>query len=176
MVVSLLWPEEELIPYSEHLYNRELCEHFHWVEKEYGLTPLSIGGSMPSGLVLKADASVRGKRDVSEDEAREVFLNCIQDLLRRFNGSKELRPYLIRYPFTSDLVDYSISFDDLAEGSVLPPSISCITAFRNTLLYKVWDPQKEKRTEILRETHEEAERKYREAVNSREATTGASRG
>lgn len=117
--------------------------------------PYSQGWNIPDGAVNEARVSLRGDIPVIADEARLIFLDCIDDLLSRMNTNKELRPYLLNYPFTYDNIEHSISFDDL-KHETHPPLVSNMFAFRENIIYRVLNQQTQKPEIFLRETYQQA--------------------
>jgi len=152
---------------SDRYMGKCLHDHFEWAEKEYGIRCFGIGGNTPSGIEHAVYASMRGDMKVSEEEARQIFLRCVYDLLSRINATRELRPYLIQYPFAPENIEYSIHFDDLKKGTVLPPFISHMHTFRGVILYFIWDMKANERLEILRESYPEADEKVREYTHAK---------
>ena len=160
LAIYLQEPPEPLSK-NQHYMGKSLHEHFLWAEKEYGIRPFAIGGHTPSGIERTIHVSMKGELNVSENEARLIFLNCVYDLLRRINANRELRPYLVQYPFAPENVEYSINFNDL-KGGLLSSLIYHMQTFRGIILYDIWDVRTNRRSEILRESYPEADEKVKE--------------
>ncbi len=145
-------------------------DHFRWVNAKYQLVPYLQGGDIPDGGINIASASLRGDIPITVNEARIIFLDCIDDLLRRMNKNKEIRPYLLNYPCTYANIRYSISFDDL-KRETYPPFVSNTHMFRENIDYSMLNEQTRKPEVFLQESYEQAIEKAAAANRNGGSTT-----
>lgn len=91
------------------------------------------------------------------DQARVLYVNMMEEFLRRINSHEKIRPFLHNYPFEVSNFDLTIGFDDanrkiLGDGHVAQMFIS-----RNyTLYYEAYNPETEEFYTLHKEDYREA--------------------
>ncbi|NGX47347.1 MAG: hypothetical protein K1000chlam3_00720 [Chlamydiae bacterium] len=125
------------------------------VTEEFGYICGLSGGSMPNdimGISVGFDAF----RKATIDEARELIILITQKFLRTINSYEEIRPYLRDYPFNSDRIYVSISFNNKKHEPETENSISQVTCTRDKIYYSMAAPKTYSLSEIASESYEEA--------------------
>ena len=92
------------------------------------------------------------------EQARELVVYCTETFLREINKNKKIRPYLCRYPFTSENVKIKISCHDKENRLVHPPFITYVCVLKGKVYYHIRNP-------YLKTVHEEPYEKALKIVN-----------
>lgn len=138
---------------SQFLMNTQVSKHFRWANAVHGLQVTFRAVSMPNGPIRDVMLGVYTTKKVGISEARKLFVECTVDLINRLNADKQLRVWLIDYPYTYKNIAYTISFNGLKSGTVLPPYITTVRMSRDEIVYEIWDENTKKKVEILRENY-----------------------
>lgn len=79
---------------------------------------------------------------VTKEEGRDLILKCVEDFLHKINESKEIRPYLVQFPFTYKNIELVILFySDARYEPTLDPNIWSISLVDGIINYKIADAQ-----------------------------------
>jgi hypothetical protein len=105
------------------LSSKILDEFSNKILKENGLEISFIGGSYTTDVRCIL-IYYKCKKKLNITEARKLFVQCVEDLISRYNSNKEIRPYLHMYPFTIRNINFGISFDEDINNRVKSPYIS----------------------------------------------------
>lgn len=147
-----------------HLARKILNECSKEVEKKYKLKRITTGGSLAYdvrqvviGFLYPAEATI--------PEARRIYVEIAEVFIKKYNGSKELRPYLRDYPFTLEHLALSIYFRNPKGDQPRKGMVAFTRGGTRDIDYegqvsddpKVYDPQ-----EIFSESYVEALRIIRE--------------
>ncbi|MDF2549984.1 MAG: hypothetical protein K0S07_1051 [Chlamydiales bacterium] len=101
------------------LFDAIIAEHFQAVGELAPLQPSLKGGGAPDGklshIQVGFDCSAKA---LSKEEMRRYLVLGALDLLRRFDESSAIRPFLIAYPLPMMAIDYSLCLTD-ASGNTL---------------------------------------------------------
>jgi hypothetical protein len=87
-------------------------QHIREMEKKgYCLT--MKGGGMPDGRIHSLDIGFSVRKTPTVAEARAMFVPAAEHFLTLINSDMAIRPYLSRYPFTIDDLDYQMYFPQM---------------------------------------------------------------
>ena len=146
--------------YFTHL-NRITKKFIGEMEKEYGFSCFSIGGSL-AGNVKEVSVKFYCYEKKSIEEARNLEIDCVERFCELINFHKKIRPHLEEFPFPSERVEIMICFckKDLKK---FPPeeSISSVMSCREKLIYKVIFNDHRPNQTVLREPYSEAYEKVK---------------
>ena len=86
------------------------------------MTPIGPGGgARPDGIWLMTLSFERVNSPISEEEARKLIIQSVDDFLLAVNSNEELRPYLKNYPFTVKNLSITIfNYDGKRELNFFP--------------------------------------------------------
>ncbi len=166
----------EYIKYVDEI----VCNFVKDMEEKHELHCYGSGGSMPTN-VKQIELLFISYQKSSIEDARKTEVAIVQELLKRINNHKEIRPYLSEYPFNTNNVSVSISFRTKTDDYPLDGSIASVFLAKNKIFYKAaetkmsapirlnhinknneWTTEvkpgelKETLTSLLEETYEEA--------------------
>ncbi len=96
------------------------------------------------------------------EESRKELVTGVQTLLHTINNSKELRRYLINYPFTTNNLEFVICFKGADNLYVDPPCISCVALINQTVMYGSYDHMQKKFIDVKEEPYSDALRNAKE--------------
>jgi len=102
---------------------------------KYDLHCYGSGGRMPKD-VEEVEVLFISYRKSTVEEAREMEVNAIQQLLKRINSHEKIRPYLREYPFKADRVDVTISFRTETDDYPLDGTVASVFLARNKIFYR----------------------------------------
>ncbi len=105
------------------------------MEKKYKLHCYGSGGSMPND-VEKIEVLFISYTKATINNAREMEVRAIQDLLQRINTHEKIRPYLREYPFCINRIDVSISFRTKTDDWPLDGSVASVFLAKNKIFYR----------------------------------------
>ena len=100
------------------------------LEKKYSMSQVGSGGGIREGIWLISMSFNRYDSYLSEEEARKLIINCVNDCLEAVNHDEDLKPFLKVYPFTAKNVDLSIINYRKDRRVVFYPYIAVIDSFR----------------------------------------------
>jgi hypothetical protein len=136
-------------------YIKELIKTYDQeMQEKYDLHCIGEGGIMHETIQL-IDVSFVTNRRASISEARELAVGIAEKLLQMINRDEKLKPYLCSYPFDTNQINLSISFQD--NGWVYSDgTVSCISLVKNHLFYDSKEILINRQEEILKEPYPEA--------------------
>lgn len=105
------------------------------MKTKYELRCYGSGGSMPTD-VEEIEVMFISYNHMTVDQARQMEVHAIQDLLRRINSHEKIRPYLREYPFHHDRVGVSISFRTKTDDRPFDGSVALVFLAKNKIFYK----------------------------------------
>jgi hypothetical protein len=153
--------------------NRIVNPFLKELEKKGKIYVFGAGGGFMND-VEKINLSFCTQRTVDVEKARLLIISIVEELLKRINADKGIRPYLHNYPFTNENLCITIHFEDKNGDPVLPPNL----VFTKVMLGKVsYSTQNLKQPlamdRIHSETYEEALKIYKAQTSSKKPTTAA---
>lgn len=107
--------------------------------------------------------------NVDINEARKIYIECVERIKEAINNNMEIKPYLHTYPFTIEETDITINFID-ASGSFISQkdSIALVSFAKSQIYYCFYDttlPFGGDFVDAHRESYEEALRIYQSELN-----------
>ncbi len=118
------------------------------MEKKYELRCYGSGGSMPND-VEKIEVLFISYANATIDNAREMEVRAIQDLMKKINSHEKIRPYLREYPFKTDRIALSISFRTETDDWPLGGSVASVFLAKNKIFYRSANIQVEEPTPLI---------------------------
>ena len=131
------------------------------MQREFGLVCIGDGGKMPRDIE-EIDVMFRVYHRATVEEARALQVAVTQKFLEKINAHEKIRPYLREFPFKSERVSVSISFDRANGLHYSDESVARIFPARNKLFYRITDPFTKKLLPLLEEPYAEAEQFVKE--------------
>jgi hypothetical protein len=95
-------------------------------------------------------------KELTIDEARELLVESIDDLLQRINSAEELRPYLNHYPYSARGVSVQLMFVSKPHVPALSPYVAGALACNGMMIFMNYDSEIDDFVEVHRESYEEA--------------------
>ena len=92
---------------KERLVNKIQQKVASDLERKYGLIPCGTGGQMMY-KIEKLMLIFNYPKPLSEDEARELVVNAVDEFISSVNQEEEIRQYLANYPFNPKNVEVTI--------------------------------------------------------------------
>ncbi len=128
-------------------YLNQICQN----EK---FCPVGRGGTNSNGkqavfLILETI----GYHDIAS--ARQLCVEMEEEFLKLLNNSREIRPYLLRYPSGIDAFKITIGFKQPQGSFVQPPYLGQVTVFEDEIYYYVDNHERKIFTRIYSEPYEE---------------------
>jgi hypothetical protein len=121
----------------------------------YATTPiLGSGGGMMED-VKKINLHFWSKGNCSLNEARILFVGKAELLLSMVNCDEKLRPYLHTFPFTTENIEFSITFYELFP-SQRSNDIYMVFLSRGKIVYTKYDFKKNEHVTFFNESYSEA--------------------
>jgi len=111
-----------------------------------------LGTAMPDDI-RRFNLHFIANQEVNLEEARRLYINSTQKLLKMINSNEQIRPYLHNYPFNENNIDFTITFHDHYDDRVPPPNIAFVFIIDGTIIY---DTYYGKYQTTHKETYEEA--------------------
>lgn len=133
----------------------ENCEHFH----------LSTAGGAMMNKINKITLKYESCREIGIDKTRRLFVANVNKLLTLINSDLAVRPYLHRYPFTINDLNFSLSFYNKKTRFIQGINISYVFCAKGNIHYCNYDSEENLNT-IFEEPYEEALKIVDEGQNS----------
>ncbi len=150
---------------SEEIYRN----HTEYVYKKYGAKISSYGRGYPKKIEqFMVGVDIQGPLNVKK--SRKMILDLSNDLLKRINKSKEIRPYLHEYPFDIKNIRYSINAVNTKGGlrnftqyqNESNDDLAIISLYNGKINYNSYDGSKGPLNNIHKESYDEALKKASE--------------
>lgn len=113
------------------------------LEKKYHMKQSAIGGGERNDKLwlIKIEFDRFGPK-LTEQESRQLIVNCVTDLLNAINQDEKLTPFLEVHPFTSKNISFIIINYDPDGNSVFDPYSEVISCSESKLSYLTKDRSK----------------------------------
>lgn len=82
------------------------------------------------------DLHYEAKKNLHVSEVRKLYVNTMENLLKKINNDPILRPYLHTYPFTIENVSIMISFHTSAGKSVSSQYVALVSCLNGNIFYR----------------------------------------
>jgi len=107
--------------------------------KKYNIHPAGAGVSSPDGIVEHFGISFQLNRSLTKEEAREILVSCVGELLILINEDKKIRPYLRNFPFKIKNVSIYIFMTNRDGSDIYDPAIRIASSSHGKLSYDTKD-------------------------------------
>lgn len=107
--------------------------------KKYHMHLGSVGGGVDHGIWLMSLDFQRKNSVLTEEEARELIINSLNDYLNMVNNDEKLRPFLKEYPFKPENVDLAIFNYTADMHDIYHPYIGLVSADKGKIGYLIDD-------------------------------------
>lgn len=125
---------------QERLVNHILDKAATLIEKKYKLNTIGQGSAMPGGVIRKFNLVFDTNKRYPKEYLRKLLIDCTNDLLHQVNTNEEIRPFLIKDPFTEKNVQIIIHNHDKNRRELFDPEIAVAEISEGILTYKTNDP------------------------------------
>lgn len=116
-----------------------------------------VGGGVDHGIWLMSLDFQRKNSVLTEEEARELIINSLNDYLNMVNKDEKLRPFLKVYPFEAKNIDMTIFNHTADRREIYHPSIGVVNANQGKIGYFTNDESNQFRYKSQKyESYEEA--------------------
>lgn len=126
------------------------------MKKKRGYWVQGTGGSMPNRDVRTLFMSFIGVREVDIPEARRLYIEVVDGLLKRVNSDKIIRPYLHDYPASWRNTQIHLSFVDKSNNPVTESHIAFVTCVNDIIYYTKYNQKIRDFEDFYEEHYEEA--------------------
>ena len=125
------------------------------LEKE-GLYIYGSGGVMMNEL-KKVEVWYLSLAKMDVDQARKLYVTALEEYLKKYNESKEIRPFLHKFPFTVENIKMTIVFENESQTHQGEGFVAYILRGKNNqIFYEGYDHKTEKLYDIYSEPYEKA--------------------
>ncbi|MDF2577858.1 MAG: Conserved hypothetical rane protein [Chlamydiales bacterium] len=133
------------------------------LSEKHALMGGSVGGAMLLDIEkVNFDFQIK-HAPMKIDEARLIYVDCIQEFLKFYNNNEQIRPYLANYPFTVSNISLNLNFLDENGSKIVDNSfVYFIFNKGDKIFYRGFSPNVEPFVKLHHETYEEALAKYLE--------------
>jgi hypothetical protein len=124
--------------------------------KPKGLFVCGSGGAMANNI-QQISLSFASFAALDVDEARILYVEMVEELLRRINANRAIRPFLHNYPFEEKNIDLMISFKDSKLERVSANHVALMSIGKDHMIfYAAYDHDKKKFYDLYEENYVEA--------------------
>jgi hypothetical protein len=106
------------------------------LEKKHRMKAMGTGIGMPAGIVEMLALSFEKTGPMSKDLAREVVIDCVQEMVNAVNTNERIKPYLKNYPFTAKNIEIAIFLIDKSGNEIYAPNIGVVSATNGEIEYR----------------------------------------
>lgn len=98
------------------------------LEKEKELIPCMVGGDGPEGIkIVSLGYKLNSKKELTVNDARKLYVEIVEGLLKQLNQEKIIRPYFVNYPLRSENIEIVLFADK---------GINFVSSFRGSIKYE----------------------------------------
>lgn len=136
-----------------------VSEHIKFIKKNFKVYPAGVGGGMCGEINLISLHSDCYKI-ASVDDSREIFFDCVTDLLSRFNNCPKIRPYMHNYPFTLENLHIILAFRSPQGKRPSKDYVALVTVGQGKIFYSNYYSESESFGDLYEESIENAFKAY----------------
>ena len=107
--------------------------------------------------------ALEGFQALDVEQTRVLFVNCAEEMLKRYNQSEKIRPYLDHYPFDENDIELSISFNKKSGQEISNEYVAHVFLVNGNVCYSYYDFDKKRLERRHKEPYQEALKKVKEA-------------
>lgn len=127
---------------EERLVNETINSTAQHIEKRYAnIKPCGEGAAMHGGIVRELVLAFETSGPFTKETLRQLLIESAQEMLDQINANQDLRPFLVKYPFTIENVQIIIYNHDKNDLRVYDPEIAIADISQGILMYKTADPE-----------------------------------
>lgn len=144
---------------TNELLSKTSCE----ISEKYGLELAGFGGGTIYG-VAELSLDFNSNENLTVNQARKKIVGCAEIFLRNINSNRDLRPMLIKYPFSSSRISLSIGVCyGMLDSQRVPGVLMTCSLYKGIVTYRTIKEKTpfisiDKKAVMLKETYEEAKR------------------
>lgn len=98
------------------------------LEKEKELIPCMVGGDGPEGInIVSLGYKLNSQKELTLNDARKLYVEIVEGLLKQLNQEKIIRPYVVNYPLRSANIEIVVFSDK---------GINFVSSFRGNIIYE----------------------------------------
>lgn len=124
------------IPKSELAVNSLLTKIAEAFKEKYKIKPIGTNIAMPGGVVKLLGLEFQVQGTYPKERIREILISLVQDFQNFVNSDKEIKLYLLNYPFLINEIDITLYFVDSKGLQINYPNIGIAEAVEGDLTYK----------------------------------------
>jgi hypothetical protein len=110
--------------------------------QKYDMIQNCIGGGVDNGIWLMSFGFKRYNSYLTEEDARKLIIECVNDCLEAVNQDEKLRPFLKVFPFTAKNLDFTIFNYDKQGNDIDHPLIKTVSNSEGKICYYTIDASK----------------------------------
>jgi hypothetical protein len=103
--------------------------------KKYDLMLVGTSAAMPGGVINNLGLVFHIHKVLTREQAREILVGCVEELISEVNMNKEIRPYLKNYPFTPKNITITLVIYNSNGTDVFDPDIGAASASHGKIWY-----------------------------------------
>jgi len=123
---------------EEILMHQIIAQHEKVQKRKYNLDLIGSGGGIPD-YITNFNLHYFSTAQVNVSEARRMFVNNVEDLLRLINSNEQLRPYMSNYPFTINNLELRLTFVNKFNKMQEPPYVANVSLINERVFYYFFD-------------------------------------
>jgi len=126
-----------------------------------GLHMYGTGGAMADDIKrVFVDFETSAALDI--DQASALYVEVMEELLRRINADRQVRPYLHNYPFEESNIKLMMTFRGSEQNRIGEGLVAMMSITRNHIIrFSVYDPEKKECYDLGTMHYEEAREKFK---------------
>lgn len=130
--------------------------------KPYGYVLICKGVKIPNKIRgMDAHFLMEGKYTI--DQARILFVSCVEEIIHEANTNEPMRQYMSEYPFTNKHFEIILGFRDEGKIDIYPPYVSSVHNINDKICYWTTNPETGQSERLYSEPYSEGLRIVRES-------------
>ena len=115
-----------------------ICRSADMLRDRHGVRLIGSGGNMMRDIsILSFTFEVRGP--LSVNEARQLALSCLDEIIEQINSDEAARPYLKKHPSDDENVELFLVIRGEDGHSLVDPDISMVSVYNGEIRYDAID-------------------------------------
>jgi hypothetical protein len=148
--------EDPYLSDAEKGVNTLLAQAAKQLEKKYHMKVIGEGAGMPRRVINLLILSFRINGSLTQDEARKLLVECVEEFLQIANSDEKIRPYMKNFPFTPENLDLSVFIYDKNGQDIYNPALGLAASRHGKLFYKTYNKGSFGYASEIEESYEEA--------------------
>ncbi len=105
--------------------------------KRYNMQSAGLGLMSMDNIVTAIDLHFYMERPLQKEEAVQIVVDCVEELVKCANANKELRIFMRNYPFTFKNVGVSIMMRNTDGSTIQAPGVSLVSCSMGDISYYI---------------------------------------